>query len=130
MEEEKKEDKIKKMLLDNVKITDFNSLFQKSLKMKQVLRPQYLMNYKKDSQHTKMSKQLLLDRQNAKFNKEMEELNHKKEQMMHHRMKRLKYLYRKKTKGININLHTINPISSEDPRNGQFKRIKQYEHYI
>jgi hypothetical protein len=118
------------MLLENVKITDFNSLFHKSLKMKQALRPQYLMNYKKDSENTKMSKQLMLDRQNAKFNKEMETLNQQKEQMMHHRIKRLKYLYRKKTKGTNINLHNINPMSSENPSNGQFKRIKQYEHYI
>jgi len=45
-------------------------------------------------------------------------------------MKRLKYLYRKKTKGVNINLHTINKATSGDSKKGQFLRIKQYEHYI
>lgn len=50
--------------------------------------------------------------------------------MIKQRMKRLKYLYRKKTKGVNINLHNINQRSTENPKEGMYTRIKQYEHYI
>lgn len=71
---------------------------------------------------------MLYEKQNAGFIKEMEKLAKEKDAIIKERMKRLNYLYRRKAKGTNINLHTIT--SSEDPGQGQYKRIKQYEHYI
>jgi len=141
IEEEKKEDKIKNFLLDNVGFNRSTSnmksglsrgqdIFMNALKMKEMLRPQYLINYKRESDMTKVSKHVLLDKQNKKFNLEMDELNNQKEQYIKQRMKRLKYLYRKKIKGVNINLHNINQTSQNDPVEGQYKRMKQYEHYI
>ena len=73
---------------------------------------------------------MLFDIQNAKFDKEMQKLAKEKERTVKQRIQRLKYLYRKRTKGVAINLRTINKANSEDPREGQFKRIRQYEHYI
>ena len=77
-----------------------------------------------------MTKQMIYELQNEDFLKEMEKISKDKENLTKERIKRLKYLYRKKTKGTNINLHTINRSNPEDPNDGQFKRIKQYEHYI
>lgn len=98
--------------------------------MKQALKPQSLLAYKEESEATKISKKILLDIQNASFNKEMQKLNKEKEELMKQRMKRLKYLYRKKTKGVNINLRNINKSVPDNPKEGQAKRIRQYEHYI
>lgn len=105
-------------------------MYEKSKKLKDSLQPQSLLDYKKDSQMTKTSKQMLFAIQNDKFIQELERLNKEKEVIMKERMKRLKYLYRKKTKGVTINLRTINQSTPGDPKEGQFKRIKQYEHYI
>ena len=46
MEEKKNEDKMIDLLLNNVQVTDFNSVYQKSLKIKEALKPQSLLNYK------------------------------------------------------------------------------------
>jgi hypothetical protein len=62
--------------------------------------------------------------------KKWKRLERKNREMIKQRMKRLKYLYRKKTKGVNINLHNINQRSTENPKEGMYTRIKQYEHYI
>lgn len=113
-----------------MQVTDFTSLFQKSLALKKALKPQSLISYKENRESTKMTKQMLFERQNAEYLKEMEKIAKEKERISQERIKRLKYLYRKKTKGTVINLHTINKSMGDDPSEGQFKRIKQYEHYI
>lgn len=46
------------------------------------------------------------------------------------KMKRLKYLYRRRTKGVRIDLHTIDHQKEGESDHGQYRRIKQYEHYI
>lgn len=94
------------------------------------MKPQSLIGYKTESENTKLTTQMIYEKQNEAFLKEMERISKEKDSITKERIKRLKYLYRKKTKGTNINLHTINRSNPEDPNDGQFKRIKQYEHYI
>ncbi|CAI2385762.1 unnamed protein product [Moneuplotes crassus] len=130
VEEKKNDDNLRDILLENVNVTDFNSIFQKSLRIKESLKPQSLLNYKKSSITTKLSKDLLFNLENLEFKKEMDRLNQERKRAMRQRMKRLKYLYRKRTKGVNINLHNIDKSTPGDSTQGQMKRIKQYEHYI
>jgi len=70
-----------------------------------------------------------LSSNSEKFEKEIHKLKQERLKVMRSRMKRLKYLYRKKTKGVCINLHNINKSSPEESKEGHFKRMRQYEHF-
>jgi hypothetical protein len=128
--EKKTDDKMRDLLLNNVEVTDFSSIYDKSLLLKETLKPQSLLNYKKHSETTKTTKKMLFELQNKNSQKGAEMISKEKRELIRTRMKRLKYLYRKKTKGVNINLHNVNQRNPENPTEGMFIRIQQYEHYI
>lgn len=128
--EKKTDNNMRDLLLNNVEVTDFSSIYDKSLLLKETLKPQSLLNYKKHSETTKITKKMLYEVQNRNFIKGSEMVSKEKRELIRTRMKRLKYLYRKKTKGVNINLHNINQNNPENPTEGMFIRLKQYEHYI
>jgi hypothetical protein len=44
--EKRNDDNIRNLLLNNVEVTDFNSIYEKSLKLKDTLKPQSLLDYK------------------------------------------------------------------------------------
>ncbi|CAI2385564.1 unnamed protein product [Moneuplotes crassus] len=129
-EEQRRDEHLLNELLNNMKVTDFNSIYKKSLKIKESLKPQSLLNYKKSSHSTQLSKGLLLNMENSKIKKNRRKLDKEKLAAMRKRTKRLKYLYRKRAKGASINLHTIDRSSPTESRQDQMRRIMQYEHYI
>lgn len=94
-DERNNDDKIRDILLANVRVTDFQSMFEKSMIIKKNLKPQSLLNYKQNSETTRLAKQILHDKQNKFHLKELERQAKEKERVMKERMKRLTYLYRK-----------------------------------
>jgi len=56
IEEKKNDNKMRDLLLNNVNVTDFNSIYQKSLRIRETLKPQSLLNYKANSENTQMTK--------------------------------------------------------------------------